>query len=154
MLRRAFDHFYCGEDWFLIRHTNRLRIGRWMTAVCEAVGEGPQETWGPLQPSGLYPSRHPSDVRTGWAWSACRPTPVHAGPPNFPTQEVAHQKIAATRAIRGPLLNQGSQPTWVKLFRRPKKSPQSSTRPSTRSSSAKTHQRSNPESSREETTDQ
>ena len=112
----------------------RLQISWWW----------PQETWGPLRPPGLYPSLHHSDVRTGRAWSAYRPMPVHAGSPIVLAQAVAHRKIATAGALRGALLHEDSRPTLVKPSKRPKKPPHSSARPLTRSYSTKTHQRSYP----------
>ena len=50
-----------------------------------------------------------------------------------------------------PLLHQGSQPTWAKPSRIPKKPPQSSARPMPRLSFAQTHRRSHPASSQDYT---
>ena len=106
---------------------------------------------GPPWPSGLYPSRHPSAICTGRTWSACRPMPVHSGPPTLPVRVADHQIIATTRALRGALLNQGSRPAWEKSLRRPKKLPWSSKRPSPLSSFTYTHRCYHPASSQEET---
>ena len=71
--------------------------------------------------------------------------------PIFTVQAAAHQIIAATRALWGPLLHQGSRPMWAKPSRRTKKPHQSSATPSSWSSFTKTRRRSCPSSSWEET---
>ena len=95
----------CSNPDFLQRTAPKnqlLRIGQWTNAVSEAVCIGPQETWDPPWPPDLYFSRNPSTIHTCRAWSACRPTPVHAGPPIAPARAVAHQKFAPTGALHGP----------------------------------------------------
>ena len=114
----------------------------------------PIESRGQPWPPGLYPSRHPSAVRTGRTWSGYRPMPIHAGTPIVPARLVAHQIIAATRAPYGDLMHRGSLPTWVKPSRRPTNLPRPSSRPSTRSSSTRTHRIYHSVSSWEETSGQ
>ena len=130
-----------------------VRLPNWMMAECRLQSHlwGPQETWGPPWPSSMYPPQHRITVHIGRVWSACRPTPVHDGPPIDPAQAVAHQIIAATGALRGPLLHQVSRPTWVKPSRRPKNPPQSSESPLTWLLSTKMYRCSHPASSEEET---
>ena len=49
---------------------------------------------------------------------------------NFPYTSSFPSEIFATGTLRGPLLHQGSWPTWAKTLRRPKKPPQSYVRTS------------------------
>ena len=62
----------------------------------------PPRRMSPAATTCLYPSRHPSAVRTDRACSVCRPTPVLAGPPIFPVQAPSHHIIATTRVLHGP----------------------------------------------------
>ena len=80
----------------------------------------------------------------------CMPTYFRARPPIVPLQVAAHQKIVAAGYLRGPLLHQGSQPTWFKALRRPKKPPWLSFGSSPQSSFNQTHRRFFPESSQED----
>ena len=116
-----------------------IRIGQWPNTVYDAVSEVPPGTRGPLELTGLYPSRHSSALHNSWARSVWRPTPVHAGPPIVHVWVAAHQKISAIGALRRPLLPQGSRPTWVKPSRRPKNPPRPYARPSTLSYFTQAH---------------
>ena len=122
----------------------------WKNAVGDTICEGNPWTQGPPWPPYLYPSQYSTDVHIGREWSVCRPTHVRARPPIVLVQAVSHHKIITNRALRWPLLNQGSQPMWSKTSRRPKKPPQTCVRPSPWSSFTQTHRRSHPESSRED----
>ena len=122
---------------------------RWPNAIWDAVSEGPPGTWGPSQPPGLYHSLYPSDVRTVREWSVCRPTHFRSGLPIVSLWLAAYRKIAATGALCGPLIHQGSWTTWAKPLRRLKKPPQPSYRPSPWYIFTQTHRSSHPESSRE-----
>ena len=80
----------------------------------------------------------------------CRPTPVHSGPPIVPVRVASHQIIAATGALHGTLLHQGSLPTREKPSRRPNNPPRPSAMPYPRLSFTQTNQSSHPASSRED----
>ena len=129
---------------FFFSQISNILIVQWPNAVYEAVCGGDQETRGPPWTPGRLPLHQLSDVRIVRVWSACRPTHVHYGPTIIPAWAFAHQIIATTAALHRTLLHQGSQPTWVKKLRRPKKPPQTSNRPSLRLSYTKMHQSSHP----------
>ena len=115
--------------WTVTREIPSMHRGRFPNAACDAVYKVSPVTRGPSWTPDLYPSQFPSDVRTGRAWSVCMPTHVRAGPPTVPVWVSDHRKIVATGNLHGPLLHQGSWPTWVKTSMRPKNPPQPSVRP-------------------------
>ena len=136
--------------WTVTREIPSMHRGRFPNAACDAVYKVSPVTRGPSWTPDLYPSQFPSDVRTGRAWSVCMPTHVRAGPPTVPVWVSDHRKIVATGNLHGPLLHQGSWPTWVKTSMRPKNPPQPSVRPPPQPYFTKTHRRSHPVSSCED----
>ena len=99
------------------------QLRRWPNAVYDVFYEGPPRKRGLPRPPDMYPSQYASAICTSRSWSVCRLIYIRAGPPIIPLQVAAYQIFAATRALRGPLLHQGSQQTRVKPSMNPKNPP-------------------------------